>query len=163
MSSKRPSYAENRSRFLVFVSAVVIGATTIVATGCGGDLAGPDLNPGFMAGDWLADSLVMTSVLDSTVTADPLELGATFTPLVEPSGRYTAILEGFGQSSSEIGDLTVDGAEVVLMPASPPGPESRALWDQVGDSVILMGDSDYDFNLDGTTEPATLRQMLVPK
>jgi len=116
-----------------------------------------------MAGDWLADSLVMTSVLDSTVTADPLELGATFTPLVEPSGRYTAILEGLGQSSSEIGDLTVDGAEVVLMPASPPGPESRALWDQVGDSVILMGDSDYDFNLDGTTEPATLRQMLVPK
>jgi hypothetical protein len=105
----------------------------------------------------------MTSVANPDLTVELDTLGATFTLLVEPSGRYTAILEGLGQSSSEIGDLTVDGAEVVLMPASPPGPESRALWDQVGDSVILMGDSDYDFNLDGTTEPATLRQMLVPK
>jgi hypothetical protein len=32
----------------------------------------------------------------------------------------------------------------------------------VGDSVILEGDSDFDFNLDGTTEPAMLRQVLIP-
>ncbi len=101
----------------------------------------------------------MTSVANPDLTVELDTLGATFTLLVEPSGRYTAILEGLGQSSSEIGDLTVDGAEVVLMPASPPGPESRALWDQVGDSVILEG----DFNTDGTTEPATLRQVLVPR
>ena len=170
MSSKRPFYAEdrplyaeNRSRSSVLVSAVVIGAATIVATGCGGDPAGPDLNPDFMVGDWLADSLVMTSAANPAVTADLLALGATFTLLVEPSGRYTAILEGFGQSSSEIGRLTVDGADVVLMPESPSGPESRALWERVGDSVILEGDSDFDFNTDGTTEPATLRQVLVPK
>jgi len=56
---------------------------------------------------------------------------------------------------SEIGRLTIDGVDVVLMP------ESRALWERVGDSVILEGDS--DFNLDGTTEPATLRQVLVPR
>jgi hypothetical protein len=122
---------------------------------CGSDLSGPDLNPDFMVGDWSADSLVMTSAANPAVTADLGALGATFTLLVEPSGRYTAILEGFGQSSSEIGRLTVDDADVVLMP------ESRAPWERVGDSVILEGDS--DFNLDGTTEPATLRQVLVPR
>ena len=33
------------------------------------------------------------------------------------------------------------------MPESPAGPESRALWEQLGESVILEGESDYDFNL----------------
>jgi hypothetical protein len=97
------------------------------------------------------------------VTADLLELGAVFTLSVQLSGRYLAILEGFGLSSSESGKLTVDGADVVFMPESPPGlPESRAVWERVGDSVILEGDSDFDFNLDGTTEPAKLRQVLIP-
>lgn len=110
----------------------------------------------------MAESLVMTSVANPEVVTDLVALGAVFTLSVQPSGRYTAILEGFGQSSSEFGRLTVDGASVVLMPESPPGPESRALWERVGDSVILEGDSDFDFNLDGTTEPATLRQVLIP-
>ncbi len=142
---------------LGLVSLVVIGAF-----GCGSDPTEPDLNPDFMVGDWLADSLVMTSGANPEVMADLTALGAVFTLSVQPSGRYTAILEGFGQSSSEFGRLTVDGPEVVLMPESPPGPDSRAVWERVGDTVILEGDSDFDFNLDGTTEPATLRQVLVP-
>ena len=129
---------------------------TIGAIGCGSDSIEPEYDPYFMVGDWLAESLVMTSVANPEVVTDLVALGAVFTLSVQPSGRYTAILEGFGQSSSEFGRLTVDGASVVLMP------ESRALWERVGDSVILEGDSDFDFNLDGTTEPATLRQVLIP-
>ena len=132
------------------------------ATGCGDGPTEPDLNPDFMVGSWLADSLVMTSVANSQVVTELVALGAVFTLSVQPSGRYTAILAGFGQSSSESGKLTVDGAYVVLMPELPPGPESRALWERVGDSVILEGESEFDFNLDGTTEAATLRQVLIP-
>jgi hypothetical protein len=130
--------------------------------GCQGDPTEPDFNPDFMVGDWLAESLVMTSVANPEVVADLTTLGAKFTLSVQPSGRYTAILEGFGLSSSESGKLTVDGAFVVLMPEAPPGPESQALWERVGDTVILEGESDFDFNLDGTTEPAMLRQVLIP-
>jgi len=64
MSSKRPFYeenrplhTENRPRLLVLASAVVFGAATVVAAGCGDDPAGPDLNPDFMVGDWVATSL----------------------------------------------------------------------------------------------------------
>ncbi len=141
----------------------VIGAVAIGATGCGSDPTDPDLNPDFMVGDWLADSMVMTSLANPDVSTDLTALGAVFTLLVQPSGRYTAILEGGGQSSSEIGKLTVDGAFVVLMPESPAGPESRALWQRVGDSVILEGESEFDFNLDRTPEPAMLRQVLIPR
>ena len=151
MRSKRPLYAGNPLRLLV-----VMGIVTIGAIGCGSDPTEPELNSGFMVGNWLAESLVMTSAANPEVVADLTALGAVFTLSVQPSGRYTAILEGFGQSSSEFGKLTVDGAYVVLMP------ESRALWEQLGESVILEGESDYDFNLDGATEPATLTQVLIP-
>jgi hypothetical protein len=158
MSPKRPLFnAQKGLRWLVVMGIVALGAT-----GCEDGTTEPDFNPGFMVGDWLAETLVMTSVANPDVTADLLALGAVFTLSVQPSGRYTAILEGGGQSSSESGRLTVDGAEVVLMPESPAGPESRALWDRVGDSVILAGDSEFDFNLDLVPEPATLRQVLIP-
>ena len=158
MRSKRPLFSTRiGSRLLI-----VMGVLTLGAIGCQGDPTGPDFNPDFMVGNWLAESLVMTSVANPEVVADLTALGAVFTLSVQPSGRYTAILEGFGQSSSESGKLTVDGAFVVLMPEAPPGPESQALWERVGDTVILEGESDFDFNLDGTTEPAMLRQVLIP-
>ena len=158
MRSKRPLFSTRTGVRLL----IAMGVLTLGAMGCQGDPTEPDFNPDFMVGDWLANSLVMTSVANPEVVADLTTLGAKFTLSVQPSGRYTAILEGFGQSSSESGKLTVDGAFVVLMPEAPPGPESQALWERVGDSVILEGESDFDFNLDGTTEPAMLRQVLIP-
>ena len=158
MSSKRPLlHVRNGLRPLV-----VIGILAIGASGCGTESTEPELNPDFMVGDWVAESLAMTSVANPDVTTDLVVLGAVFTLSVQPSGRYTAILEGGGQFSSEIGKLTVDGAHVVLTPESPAGPESRALWERVGESVILEGDSEFDFNTDGTAEAATLRQVLIP-
>ena len=158
MRSKRPLDSRNPLRLLVFIGIAAVGAT-----GCGKEPTEPDGNPDFMVGNWLADSLVLTSLANPQVFTDLVaDLGAVFTLSVQPSGRYTAILSGFGQSSSESGRLTVDGAEVVLTPEVPPGPESRALWERVGDSVILDGESEFDFNLDGTPEAAMLRQVLIP-
>ena len=146
-----------RPRLLVLVGMVSAGVLA-----CGDGTTDPVFEPGFMVGDWVADSLTMTSVANPDVVSDLNALGALFTLSVQPSGRYTAILSGFGQSSSEFGNLTVDGAHVVLLPTSPPGPESRALWEQAGDTVILEGASEFDFNLDGTNEAATLLQVLIP-
>ena len=158
MTSARPlTYTRNRLRLLV-----VMGILTIGAVGCGDGPTEPDLNPDFMVGDWLAESLVLTSVANPEVSADLVELGAVFTLSVQPSGRYTAILEGFGQFSSTSGTLTVDGAFVVFMQELPITDESLGRWERSGESVILVGESEFDFNLDGTTEPATLRQVLIP-
>jgi len=127
---------------------VVMGILTIGAVGCGDGPTEPDFNPDFMVGDWLAESLVQTSVADPQVFTDLVaDLEAVFTFSVQPSGRYTAILTGFGQSTSESGRLTID-----LMPEVPPGPAWSALWERVGDSVILEGEP----------EAATLRQVLIP-
>ena len=135
------------------------------AVGCGGSggPAGPRVDPGFMVGEWIAESMVVTSKLNPDVAPDITEQGATFTLSVQPSGRYTAILSGYGQSSSESGMLTIEGSEVVFMRQLPSPEDSRATWEQVGSSVILTGETQFDFNLDGTTEAATLRSVFVPR
>ena len=141
---------------------MVMGILTIGAVGCGAGPTEPDLNPNFMVGDWLAESLVLTSAANPEVTANLVAPGAVFTLLVQPSGRYTAILEGFGPSSSTSGRLTVDDAFVVFMQELPITDESIDRWERSDESVILVGESEFDFNLDGTTAPATLRRVLIP-
>jgi hypothetical protein len=123
MTSKRP-LSHTRNRFLRIL--VVMGILTIGAVGCGDGPTEPDFNPDFMVGDWLAESLVQTSVADPQVFTDLVaDLGAVFTLSVQPSGRYMAILTGFGQSTSESGRLTIDDAFVILMPEVPPARHGR--------------------------------------
>ena len=62
-----------------------------------------------MVGEWIAESMVVTSKANPEVAPDITVFGATFTLSVQPSGRYLAILAGYGQSSSESGALTVEG------------------------------------------------------
>jgi hypothetical protein len=157
MSFQRPFFL-GISRTQAFVGVALVGTL-----GCGGGPTEVLLNPSFMVGEWSAESLVMTSSTNPDTFLDLGAAGAVFTISVQPSGRYTAILAGFGQSSSEVGRLTVDGDQVVLMPESPPAPESRAVWERVGERVVLVGDSEFDFNGNGTNEAASLRQVLIPK
>ena len=138
---------------------------TFVASGCGGvdDSTGPQVNPDFMVGEWIAESMVVTSKANPKVAPDITKFGATFTLSVQPSGRYLAILAGYGQSSSESGVLTVEGQYVIFMRQFPSPEESRARWERAGSSVILEADTNFDFNLDGTMEAATLRTKIVPR
>ena len=149
-------HARNGSRLLVVIGLVFLGTI-----GCGDDSTEPQFDPGFMVGEWLADSLVVTSEANPAVFADLTALGAVYTLSVQPSGRYTTILQGFGPSTSEFGNLTVDGAEVVFIPQF--GEESRELWERVGESVILEVDTQFDFDLDGMTEAGILRRVLIPR
>ncbi len=141
-----------------------------LALGCGGGgdtstPVSPQFGPDFMVGNWIAESMVVTSLINPEVSPDIVAppLNAAFTLNVQPSGRYTAILSGYGQSSSESGMLTVEGSEIVFNRELPTSGESRAAWEREGNSVIFSGGTNFDFNLDGTTEAATLRTVLVPR
>jgi hypothetical protein len=136
--------------------------------GCGGgdDSTGPvetpTANPDFMVGEWLATSMLLTSKANPEVSVDLTTLGARFNLSVQPSGRYTAIVEGYGQSSSESGTVTVEGPTVIFRRSLPTPDVSRAQWQRDGTSVTLEGDSEFDFNYDLTPEDAMLRTVFVP-
>jgi len=152
------------TRVVRFLAPLALASLVSGTGGCGGDdSTGPLADPDFMVGEWMAESMVVTSKANPEVSSDITELGATFTLSVQPSGRYTAILAGFGRSSSESGTLTMEGQEVVFMRQLPTPGDSRARWERAGSTVTISGDTDFDFNGDGTAEPATLRTVLVPR
>ena len=150
--------------FRIATKAVVLFLAG-VAVSCGGDSAGPGDTPGpdFMVGDWMATVLVITSTVNPEVSWDLMAAGATFTLLVQPSGRYTAILSALGQSSSESGILYVEGPQVVFRRSIPSVEVSRSTWVREGADVILTGPTEYDFNSDGMVEDGTIVIRLTPR
>jgi hypothetical protein len=98
--------------------------------------------------------MVITSVANPDVSPDLIQLGATFSLNVQPSGQYTAILIYAEQASTEIGVLSVSGNVVTMTRSFPNVATSTALFVLEGSHLTLDGDTDFDFNLDGTTEPA---------
>jgi hypothetical protein len=136
------------------------------ATGCTGS-DGVQVDPAVapFVGDWLATAMVLTSVANPDVHPDLIEVGATFSVNIQPSGQYTAILLFSGQSQTEIGQLTVSGGSVTLHPSFPAGAAAATSTFSFPDAdhLVLDGSTEFDFNLDGTSEAATAHVELARK
>lgn len=143
----------------------VLLATGIAAAGCSSDAVQDDPAVAPFVGEWLATSMVLTSAANPDVHPDLIELGATFSVNVQPSGQYTAILLYSGQSQTEIGQLTVSGNAVTLQPTFPAGADGATSTYSFADAdhLVLDGDTEFDFNLDGTPEAATAHIALARK
>ena len=126
---------------------------------CGTDSTGPDpaLEP--FVGMW--DGVVFTVTGDAppNTVADLLTLGP-FWISVEPSGQYTATLEWLG-GFAEIGQLSIQSSSALTLDPTtgPPAPSTYVF--ATPDSLILDGATEFDFNLDGTDEPAQAHMELV--
>ncbi len=129
--------------------------------GCGADAPGiteveadPAVAP--FVGDWQADVLLITSKANPEMVADLIAIGSTFTLNVQPSGTYTAVLTFQGVAQTEIGDLSVSGSTLTMDRTFPSPQRSISTFRFEGSNrLILDGDTEFDFNLDGTPEPAT--------
>lgn len=144
-----------RKRRQVWVLAGVL-AVALTLAGCGGsDAVAPDDGIAQFVGDWDATAFVLTSVANPDVHPDLIEIGATFSMNVQPSGQYTAILLYAGQSQTEIGTVEVSGSTVILHRDFPAAATSSSTFAFSGpDHFTMDGDTEFDFNLDGTAEPA---------
>ncbi len=129
--------------------------------GGGGDATGTedDLSP--VAGSWRATVMTMTSQANPEISRDLLAEGASFTLLIETRGRYTATLSFFGQTNVEEGRVSREGGVLHFRPENPPGDPFDATWRFQGETLILDGESRFDLNMDGTTEPTYAHFELV--
>lgn len=128
------------------------------------DSTGVDDDPAVapFVGDWEATVLTLTSPVSEDFTVDLIELGATFTLNVQPSGTYTAVLTFMGQAQTEIGQVSVSGQTIILDRSFPTTDRSISTYAFDGpDRLILDGDTEFDFNLDGTADPAIAHFELV--
>jgi len=142
----------------------LLAFAALLAMGCGGNATGPDPTPNLVpfVGSWRATSLVVTSKANPSVHPDLVQEGAQFDLDVQPSGQYTAILTYSGQASTEIGMASVSGNIVTLARTFPTPPKTTtATYTLQGDLLTLEGDTEFDFNLDGTPEDARSRTVLL--
>jgi len=150
--------------------ATIFGAwvTALGLAACGGssETVTPDLSVAPFVGDWSATAMVLSSVANPDIQPDLISgFGASFTINVQPSGQYTAILIFAGQASTQIGQVTVSGSTITLRPEVPPNePDATSTYAfPDANHLVLDGDTEFDFNFDGTAEAATAHIELERK
>lgn len=138
----------------------LVGLGMLVALwgACGGDgPTGPEVDPAIapFVGTWDADVFTVTSTADTSIVADLLENGS-FTINIQPSGTYTANLDFGGVPLSEIGTMSVAGGYITLRPNG--GDVATGPYAFAGEDYLKVGPAptDFDFNLDGDPDPATV-------
>ena len=146
-------------------SAVLVATAALLPLlGCS-DGAGVEIDPAVepLVGTWEGTAVVLTNQADTTVSLDLIEEGGTFSLVVQPSGRYTAILTIFGQPGTETGQLSVSGNVVTLDPEIPAdAPTTSGIFELQGEDVLIVdGETEFDFNLDGTDEPADVHMEFA--
>lgn len=135
----------------------------LLATGCIDNTVDPELaEVDFLVGSWESTEMTMISEEDPQQTVDLMAaFGAAFTFSVEPSGRYTAILElGDGSRLDETGSLEVEGDSLVFTPDVLAEYQSHFEVVNDGQLLILDGPGEFDFDGDLDAEPAILHLEL---
>lgn len=123
----------------------------------------PDPAVAPFVGTWDAETLTVTSTADTSIVADLIEIGGSFTLNVQESGQYTAQLAFVATDSLgidpfvEIGRMTVSDDFVTLDPETPPGEPVSSEYTFLSDDFLrLEGPTEFDFNLDESPDPAIL-------
>jgi len=136
----------------------------LLLAGCGdGTVFGPNDSLGDFVGDWEATALVLTSAVAPNTSADLIPLGSTFNINVQPSGLYTAVLVFSGSASTEIGMLSRSGANTVILDRTFPtiSKDISTYSFEGSDRLTLDGNTEFDFNLDGTPDDAVAHFELL--
>ncbi len=139
-----------------------MGLFALSFNGCKSDAVAPDASIEALVGDWNGDVFIITSLANPDQSADLIAAGATFTLNVQASGQYTAILIFNDQPQTEIGQLSVSGTNITLRRTYPAPPDTTTgTYSLDGNRLTVDGETDYDFDLNGTKEPARLHFELV--
>ena len=129
-----------------------------------GGLSGTDLSISELQGSWTVTSLVFGKLCDPGVDCpveevDVIEEGATATLTIQGNGRFTILSAIPGGGSETItGQMSFDEDLLVLEFDDVPGEEEYygIQLSNNGNTLAINGNAEYDFDGDGTDEPANL-------
>jgi hypothetical protein len=133
---------------------LLLGLSGLASCSDSGTDSSKELAP--LVGTWRAQALVLSNKANPSQSVDLVEEGAVFTLSILSSGQYSATMQVFGQSlPPEVGRIRVSGSEFTLTPTSYDGAATSGTWKFQGEILVLDGDTEFDFNQDGTRQPAT--------
>jgi hypothetical protein len=139
---------------------VCLLSMALLPMACSDDGTGPGGELAPLVGTWRAETLTLTNQANPEQIVRLIQEGATFTLSILSNKQYQAVLQIFGQSNPEFGTIKVTGTRVTLTPVTPPGPATTGTWRFQGELLILDGDTEFDFNQDGTNEQAVVHFEL---
>lgn len=134
-----------------------LGAAVLLA-GCGDSNApgGGGVTINDLVGTWQITKWEYTSTANTSMKVDLKAMGASATLTVQSSGAYTitGTFAGFPFSSS--GTYAVQGNNIVVNEADGDGPQTVPFTLNGNTWTITGLSGDWDFDDDGTDDPATL-------
>ena len=146
-----------------------LAALVLLSTACGGDdPAGPSDPFARFVGSWTGISAVLTPVGGGT-PFDLILAGGNLDIVVQPSGSFsmTLVFAPFMVDLTTGGTITVGGSQITMVVTGQPTPFGSSFTGTFaftqGDTRMtfnLTGGVDFDFNLDGQPEPASLTLVL---
>lgn len=139
--------------------SVLLFLTSVASCSDTGTDGSKELAP--LVGTWRARALVLTNKANPSQSVDLVQEGAVFTLSILSSGQYAATMEAFGHTAPEVGTFTVSGSRFTISPTSHSGPPTSGTWKFEGQVLILDGDTEFDFNQDGSREPTSAHFELV--
>ncbi len=137
-------------------SSLGIALLASVAVGCSDSAAGPGpATPADLVGQWVASSYTVTSVADTSLSADIFAMGLTITiTFTETTYVGVAVFPG-DPTENFSGTYTIEGQTLILNETGQLEPETMT-YSLSGNVLTLSGDDDsYDFDGDGQEELAT--------
>ncbi len=133
--------------------AVGAMALAVATLGCGGStgITAEDLE-----GTWNATQYVYTNDVNTSESVDLIPTGASFAMTVTAASAVSTVFDdGAGDTSSNSGAFSSDGTSLTLA-----GDTFQA--ERSGSQLTLTdATSDYDFNNDGSDQPAALVIRMV--
>ncbi|MBI4538531.1 MAG: hypothetical protein HY704_03345 [Gemmatimonadetes bacterium] len=139
----------------------ILLVSALLAAACAGDHGvAPELAP--LVGTWNARSAVFTNRQNPQQSIDIVrELRATLTMDIRADARATLTLVAFGQATTQTGQVRIEAGQLVLRADDPSRPDERWSLQLQANTMTLDGESLWDFNQDGSAEPASLHLVMV--
>jgi hypothetical protein len=129
---------------------------------CDDDGTGPD--PATLAGTWDAIEVELVSVADPGTSVELIGLGGSATVVLNANGTFDYTVTFPGELPENIAGTWEVSADVFTMRWTEGGFLNEWQFDYslVADELTLTGaDSSFDFDDDGTEDPAKLNAILV--
>lgn len=144
---------------------VFVLAFIFVITSCSSNSTDPveeDTNPNNWAlvGTWVGTAFEFVSQADTSVKADLSSYGVAYSIVINADSTYSSTTAFLGQTMIETGTLLVTDTEITLYPVND---QSRTgTYTQTATEIsIVITDEGFDFDQDGTDDPAFLYIDLI--
>ena len=130
------------------VARVLAAGAMVVAVAACSDSTGITVED--LVGTWEATEIVFTNSANPSETVDGIDLGVSLTVTINSAGTVTTVFDdGQGGTDTDSGTLSVDGSTLTI------GSDTFEA-ERSGDVLTLTGDVEFDFDEDGSDDPASV-------